>query len=136
MFDFHFSIKEKGLIKGIIRAAIERLVLKLSYDAVITVSKSTALKLMKRAHVLVLPSLAEGFRLVLVEAMVCGTPVIATNLGGMKEIIIDEETGYLVDPLNTDQLAGKIIELLINHKNLEKWDKGRKRVKEDKNNKI
>ena len=46
-------------------------------------------------HALVLPSRYEGLPLALVEAMLCGRPAIATDAGGIAEILIDDETGFL-----------------------------------------
>ena len=48
-----------------------------------------------RHHALVLPSRSEGLPLALVEAMLCGRPAIATNVGGMAEMLRDNETGFL-----------------------------------------
>lgn len=46
-------------------------------------------------HALVLPSRNEGLPLVLVEAMLCGRPAIATNAGGVAEMLVPNETGFL-----------------------------------------
>lgn len=62
----------------------------------------------------VLPSITEGFGLVIVEAMTMSKPVIATNVGGVKEILKNEETGLLVPPKDPEALADKIIYLLKN----------------------
>jgi len=48
-------------------------------------------------HVLVLPSRAEGLPLAMVEAMLCGRPVVATNVAGHAEIMIHGKTGFLAD---------------------------------------
>ncbi|GAA4363688.1 hypothetical protein GCM10023185_32630 [Hymenobacter saemangeumensis] len=48
-------------------------------------------------HALVLPSRNEGLPLALVEAMLCGRPAIATNAGGIGEILVDNETGFLAE---------------------------------------
>ena len=56
----------------------------------------------------------EGFGLVLVEAMAQGTPVIATAVGGITEIIADEETGLLHEHADDADLAAKILTLLSN----------------------
>jgi glycosyltransferase involved in cell wall biosynthesis len=54
----------------------------------------------------------EGFGLVIVEAMAQGTPVIATDVGGVTEIIVDQETGLLHRLADDADLAAKIIGLL------------------------
>ena len=52
---------------------------------------------------------AEPFGLVMIEAMACGTPVIASNFGSVPEIIVDGKTGYIVeDSLNIDAFASAI----------------------------
>ncbi len=61
---------------------------------------------------LCLPSLMEGMGLALLEAMYFGVPVVATRVGGIPELIIDGESGLLVDPGNSDALAIAITWLL------------------------
>ncbi|MGI6549670.1 MAG: glycosyltransferase [Syntrophomonadales bacterium] len=61
---------------------------------------------------LCLPSLMEGMGLVLLEAMHFGVPVVATQVGGIPEVIIDGESGLLVDPGNSRALAMAITWLL------------------------
>jgi len=65
-------------------------------------------------NVFVNPSLIEGFGIVAIEAMASGRPVIATNVGGTTDIIIDGFNGFLVKPKSPDELAEKIIYLLDN----------------------
>jgi len=62
----------------------------------------------------VLPSIYEAFGLVLVEAMSAGKPVVATNVGGIPEIVQDGKTGIIVPPCNSNKLSEAIIELLNN----------------------
>ena len=63
--------------------------------------------------VLVFPSVApEASPLTLLEAMGLGKPVIASNIGGISEIVDDGETGLLVDPGRPDQIAEGILYLL------------------------
>ncbi|SEN76088.1 glycosyltransferase family 4 protein [Paenibacillus sp. OV219] len=66
------------------------------------------------ADVAVVPSgKREAFGLVNVEAMACGLPVVATRAGGMKEIIEDGVTGYLVDPDQVvPEMRARLLELL------------------------
>ena len=57
------------------------------------------------AYVYVLPSLLEGFPATILEAMACGTPVIATKVGGVSEAIVNHVNGILIDPGSIDQLC-------------------------------
>ncbi len=67
---------------------------------------------LSRADVFVLPSLAEGVPIVLMEAMAAGVPVVATNVGGTSELVVDGENGFLVPPTVTDALVSRIGQLL------------------------
>lgn len=67
------------------------------------------------ADVFVLPShTLESFGMVLVEAMACGKPVIATDLPGVRSVVANGKDGFLVPPADADALAGKI-RFLIDH---------------------
>ena len=60
------------------------------------------------ADLFVLPSEYEGFGIVFMEAMACGTPVIGTDVGGVPTAIDDGETGYLVPKDGVEELAERI----------------------------
>lgn len=60
----------------------------------------------------VLPSYWEGFPTALLEAMALGVPVIATDVSGNRELVLDGQTGRLVPPGNRQALADTIVELL------------------------
>ncbi len=65
---------------------------------------------------LVLPSLSEGLPNVVLEAFYHKKPVIGTNVGGVPEIVIDNETGLLVDPGNVEMLKEAILKVLNSEK--------------------
>ena len=74
------------------------------------------------ATVLLLPSYSEGLPTVCLEALACGIPVVASDLGGVPEVVIDGQTGYLFPPGNMKLCAEKVLRLLDN-----KQTKGRMR---------
>jgi glycosyltransferase involved in cell wall biosynthesis len=74
--------------------------------------RSDVLALINAADVFVLPSPAEPFGLVLLEAMALGKPAIATQAGGPLEIVVPEETGLLVPPSSPEALAEALSRLL------------------------
>ena len=95
------------------RTALEDRVQQAQLAGVITfrgaVEHKELLNMMSRAKFLVLPSECyEGFPLVLAEAFASGTPVIASRLGAMAEIIDDGQTGLLFEPGDAQDLEAKI----------------------------
>jgi L-malate glycosyltransferase len=84
-----------------------------------TGERSDASAVLRSADLLVLNSQEEPFGLVLVEAMSSGTPVLATRVGGIPEIVTDAQSGWLVDRGDTDGLASKLLELSQNRRLLE-----------------
>lgn len=58
------------------------------------------------------PALTEPFGLTLIEAAACGAPLVATDDGGPKDIIGNCQNGYLVDPLNIDDIQQKLLKVL------------------------
>jgi glycosyltransferase involved in cell wall biosynthesis len=68
--------------------------------------------LLARSRVLVLPSYSEGFPVVLLEALQSGTPIVATDVGGIPEIVRHGWNGLLVEPGAPDALADSLEKLL------------------------
>ncbi|HEX9562303.1 MAG TPA: glycogen synthase [Candidatus Dormibacteraeota bacterium] len=82
------------------------------------ISREDLIHLHSDAAVFVCPSIYEPFGLVILEAMACETPVVASRVGGIPEIVVEGETGFLVDydPADPDgftsALADRIEKLL------------------------
>lgn len=76
----------------------------------------------------------EGFGIVYLEANACGKPVIGGRSGGVTDAVIDGETGFLVDPLNINQIAEALVKLLTDSELARKLgEEGRKRVERELN---
>jgi len=92
-------------------------------------SKQEVAEFMRRADVFVLPSEWENLPCVIIEAMASGLPVVATNVGGIPEMV-DDKTGLLVPPGNSEALAEAIDHMLdhcndYNSKELVRFVQGR-----------
>jgi glycosyltransferase involved in cell wall biosynthesis len=63
---------------------------------------------MAAADVFTLPSHFEGLPMSVIEAMLCGLPVVATAIRGPREMVVEGETGFLVPPATVAPLAGAL----------------------------
>jgi starch synthase len=108
------------------------------------VTKQEAIQLYSNARVFCCPSVYEPFGIINLEAMACRAPVVASATGGIKEVVVDGETGYLVpfdqDPVTSfpldpakfaKDLAARINLLLQDPEKCRRFgDAGRRRVEE------
>lgn len=108
------------------------------------VTKRETIQLYSNARVFCCPSVYEPFGIINLEAMACRAPVVASATGGIKEVVVDGETGYLVpfdqDPVTSfprdpekfaKDLAAGINQLLKDPEKCRRFgDAGRKRVEE------
>ncbi len=76
--------------------------------------RSDVPELLRLCDIFVLPSVEEPFGRVIIEAMATGRPVVATESGGVPEIVVDGQTGLLVPPQDAQSLADAIETLLTN----------------------
>lgn len=75
---------------------------------------NNAAALLPALDIFILPSIKEGLPYVILEAGLAGLPVIATNVGGIPEVIIDNETGRLIPPKDSPALAAALEDLIKN----------------------
>jgi glycosyltransferase involved in cell wall biosynthesis len=99
---------------GPLRPDLENLARKLNvYDRIIfTGFRSDIPDLLSTMDVLAVPSLLEGFPMITLEAMALATPVVATQINGITEQIVDGKEGVLIPPRNTDALASAVKQLI------------------------
>ncbi len=85
---------------------------------------------MKIADAVVIPSRYEPFGIVALEAMAAAKPIVASNVGGLSELVVDGETGVLVPSEDPHALAEAIERVLDNPRSREMGYRGRRRVEE------
>ncbi len=92
-----------------LRAQVERLGLHERVTFIDPLPQAEVARYMVRGRVFVLPTFSEGLPKVIIEAMLCGTPVVASAVDGIPEIVQDGVQGYLVPPGDVDALAEKLL---------------------------
>jgi glycosyltransferase involved in cell wall biosynthesis len=94
---------------GPMRDSLDRLSRRLGlFDRVSLAGHVTVEEIWASNHVLVMPSRYEGLPLAMVEAMLCGRPVIATDVAGHSEVIEDGVTGFLADAPTVSSMANAL----------------------------
>lgn len=90
------------------------------------------IEIYQRSDVFILTSSYDNFPNVIFEAMACGLPVIATSVGGIKDQVIDGETGILIQPGNIEDLKNAILKLASDKELRERMGQaGRRRVEQE-----
>ncbi len=88
-------------------------------------------EILSAADIFLMPSQSESFGLSALEAMACEVPVISSSVGGLPELVVHNQTGYIAEIGDTERMAKYAIELLTNEtKRLMFAKEGRKRAEE------
>ncbi len=92
------------------------------------VNSEILLEWLSKASVLLLPSYSEGLPTVCIEALASEVPVVASDVGGTSEIVIDKETGFLVPPGNSKIFVNRIMNLLDDENTRRKMGRNGRRL--------
>ncbi|MBI3125362.1 MAG: N-acetyl-alpha-D-glucosaminyl L-malate synthase BshA [Ignavibacteriales bacterium] len=100
------------------RSECERLARELDiHKDVIFLGKQDALaEILNAADIFLMPSQSESFGLSALEAMACGKPVISSSVGGLPELVIHNETGYIAEIGDIERMSKYAVDLLTNEK--------------------
>ena len=109
-------VGRQGPSLGALRALVSELGLSSRVTLLVDEPHARVMDLFDRAEMFVLPSNREGFPVVLLEAGYKGLPVLANRVGGISELIDSGRDGLLLDPEDTNALAGNIERLWVDRK--------------------
>ena len=112
--DVKFIIVGNGPIRNDLDKLIKAKKIEQSVNLVGHVPRHEIVEYYQKADVLVMPSLREAQGIVALESMACGLPIIASNIGGIPEIVKDNFNGFLVPPANISALSDAIVKVLSN----------------------
>jgi glycosyltransferase involved in cell wall biosynthesis len=100
--------------EGPLRATLERQIKehRLEKHVFLAGFRPDILSVHKAFDVFVMSSVTEGLGTSLLDAMACGKPIVATRAGGMPEVVVDGQTGLLVEPRDDAGMADAIVALL------------------------
>ena len=97
---------------GPLREELEKLSRELGLSEVVHIAgprqQNDIIKILGQSHIFLLPSIAEVLPVSLMEAHAVGLPVIATDVGDIRRIVLDGKSGFVVKPRNVDALADKL----------------------------
>jgi len=110
--DINFVIAGEGSLLEYVKEESNSGVLRGHVDVLGQVPHGEVPKILSETSVLVVPSYMEGLPTVCLEAMASQVPVVASNIGGIPEIVINGETGYLFPPGDIKESFQKALELL------------------------
>ncbi len=124
--DVSFLIVGDGALKEELKILCADL--KIEENVIFAGERSDIPEILSLTDIFVLPSLREGLPLTILEAMACGKPVIATNVGGVPEVVNDGVSGILVYQGDPEALHRAMNELLEDREKLKRMGHNGKKV--------
>ena len=114
--EISFVITGKGILIEKLKRRVNESGLKKNFNFVGFVSREKLIQLYQQATIYVLPSHYEGLPTVLLEAMACGCPIVATSVSGNLDVLTQGHDGILVPPKSPDKIAEAVLKLLDDEK--------------------
>jgi glycosyltransferase involved in cell wall biosynthesis len=111
-----FVLTGRGPIEADLRKLIARMGLSDKFSFPGYVDTSALIRYYQNATAFVFPSYYEGFPTSLLEAMSCGSPVVTTDVGGVREVVTDGHNGMIVPLKNPEAIARSVLTLLEDEK--------------------
>jgi glycosyltransferase involved in cell wall biosynthesis len=109
--DTIFTIAGSGPISHHLKSLVDKYKLSDNFSFIGHVDREALLKHYQNASIFILPSYYEGMPNSILEAMACGLPIIATNVGGIPDVVVHGKNGLLIPPGDSNAIAAAIIRL-------------------------
>lgn len=129
--DLHIFIGGDGQLRKIIEEKIVETKIFDQVDLPGWISHDDLPKYLKQLRLLVLPSYTEGLPNIMLEAMACGTPVLATSVGAIPEVIRDNETGFIMKNNSPEYITENVMRALNSSKLEQIAEAGRRFVEKE-----
>ena len=113
-FDCKLLIVGSGSLKEKLISITKRLQLSKLVTFTGRINNDDVVNYLHKMDIFVMPSLSESFGVAVIEASSCEIPIIASDIGGLPEVLLNNETGFLVPPKEVEAIASKIISLIKN----------------------
>lgn len=94
--------------------------------------QTSLVELLSISDIFLLPSQSESFGLSALEAMSCGVPVVASNIGGIPEVVFHGETGYVAELGDIERMAKYVVSLIENKKKWKIFSENARQIAVDK----
>lgn len=120
----------EGPLRGQLEVEVQRL--ELTQSVIFAGHQEQAYDFINMMDIFVLPSLHEGIPMVLLEALAMKRPVVASRVGGIPEVVLDNRSGMLVSPANAVELASALAEMIRNRRQAAEFGRvGRNQVEQE-----